>query len=137
VATEESGSGRPAAAPGLLTSLRNLAANAVAILRTRLELLGTEVEEESLRLAQLAFWGLVAILFLTFSLIMLTLLVVVLFWDTHRVMVVALLAVGYLGAGLAVGFWVRSRLRSGSKLFSASLAELAKDHEQLTSRHVP
>lgn len=136
MATEESATG-PDAAPGLLASLRNLAANAVAILRTRLELLGTEVEEESLRLAQLAFWGLVAILFLTFFLIMLTLLVVVLFWDTHRVMVVALLAVGYLGAGLAVGFWVRSKLRSGSKLFSASLAELAKDHEQLTSRHVP
>jgi uncharacterized membrane protein YqjE len=136
VATEEPGSG-PAAAPGLLASLRNLAADAVAILRTRLELLSAEVEEESLRVARLAFWGLVALLFLAFSLVMLTLLVVVLLWDTHRVMVVALLAVGYLGVGLAIGFWVRSKLHSGSKLFSASLAELAKDHEQLTSRDVP
>jgi uncharacterized membrane protein YqjE len=136
VATEESRSG-PDAAPGLFASVRGFAANALEVLRTRLELLATELEEESVRLARLAFWGAVALLFLGFSLIMVSLLIVVLFWDTHRVAAIAILALGYLGAGLAIGFWVRGNLRARSKLFSASTAELAKDRDQLSSRHVP
>jgi uncharacterized membrane protein YqjE len=135
VATEEPHAG-PDPAPGLLASLRSLAANAVEILRTRLELLATEVEEEGLRLAQIAFWTLVALLFLTLGLLTFTLLVVVAFWDTHRVLVVALLAASYLGVGIGIGLWVRSRLLAGSKLFAASLAELAKDRDKLTSNHV-
>lgn len=135
MATETPGPG-PGEALGLLASLRRLTANAVDILRTRLALLATEVEEESLRLAQIAFWALVALLFLTLGLITFTLLVVVVFWDTHRVMVVAVLTVLYMGLGIGIGLWVRTRLRAGSKLFAASLAELAKDREQLVSRDV-
>lgn len=136
MATEEPQPG-PEPAPGLMASLRNLAAHAVAILRTRLDLLATEFQEERLRLAQVAFWSVLALVFLSVAVVMFTLLIVVVFWDTHRVTVVALLAVGYLVLGLGIGFWVRSRLRSKSPLFSASLAQLAKDHEQLNSRHVP
>jgi uncharacterized membrane protein YqjE len=134
VGTEEQQPGSDPA-PGLLASLRSLAANAVGILRTRLELLGTEVEEESLRLAQLAFWALVALLFLTLGLFTFTLLVVVLFWDTHRVMAASLLTALYLMAGIGIGLWVRARLHAGSNLFSASLAELGKDRDKLTSGH--
>ena len=135
MAIEPPGPG-PNEAPGVLASLRRLTATAVDILRTRLELLAAEVQEEGLRLAQIAFWALLALFFLVLGAIMLTLLVVVLFWDTHRIMVVALLAAVYVGVGLAIGFWVRTKLRAGSKLFSASLAALAKDHEHLTSRDV-
>lgn len=135
MATQTQGPG-PSEAPGLLASLRRLTTTAVEILRTRLELLGAEVQEESLRLAQIAFWGLLALFFLVLGVIMLTLVVVVVFWDSHRVMVVALLATAYLGAGLALGVWVRTKLRAGSKLFSASLAELAKDREQLKAPNV-
>ena len=136
MATEEPGSG-PAAAPGLLASLRNLAANAVAILRTRLELLATEVEEESLRLARIAFWLMVAVVFLMLGLMTFTLLAIVLFWDTYRVSVIIVLTVVYFGVSIGLASWVRSRLHERPKLFSASLAEFAKDHDQLTSRHVP
>lgn len=128
---------RPDQAPGLLASLRSLATTAVDILRTRLALLAAEVEEESLRLARLAFLALVALLLLTLGLLAFTLLLVVLFWDTHRVLVVGLLTALYLGGAIAIALYVRSGLRGGSKLFSASLAELDKDREKLTSRHVP
>ena len=135
MATETPGSG-PNEAPGLLAALRRLATTTVDILRTRLELLAVEVEEESLRLAQIAFWGLLALFFIMLAAIMLTLLVVVLFWDSHRVTVICLLAAAYAGIAVAIGFGVRQKLRAGSKLFSASLAELAKDREQLKSRDV-
>jgi uncharacterized membrane protein YqjE len=121
----------PSEAPGLLASLRRLAATTVDILRTRLELLAVELQEEGLRLAQIAIMAVVALFFLVLGVIMLTLLLVVLFWETHRVMVVALLAAGYLGLGVAIAFGARSRLRTGTKLFAASLAELSKDRERL------
>ena len=130
---EESG---PDAAPshGLLASLRNLVATAVGILQTRLELLATEVEEERLRLLQIALWAVIAVFLLALGILTLTLFVVILFWDTHRVLVTGLLAVLYLVLGAAIGLAARSKARAKSKLFSASLAELAKDREQLTLR---
>ncbi len=118
--------------PGLLQSLRNLAATLVALLQTRLELLGTELEEERLRLAQVLLWSGVALAFLVLGTVMLTLFVVVLFWDTQRVLVSGLLAAVYLALGAAAVMMARSRARARSKLFSASLAELAKDRESLT-----
>ena len=121
-------------APGLLQSLRNFAATLVALLQTRLELLSTELEEERLRLSQALLWACVALAFFVLGVVMLTLFLVVLFWDAHRVLVSGLLAFIYLAIGFAAAFAARDRMRGRSKLFSASLAELAKDREQLTSR---
>lgn len=133
MAAEESGPDA-AQSPGLLASLRNLAATAVEILQTRLELLATEVDEERLRLLQIVFWAFIAIFLLALGVLMLTLFFVILFWDTHRVLVTGLLAALYLMLAVAIGLAVRSRARAKSKLFLASLAELAKDRERLTSR---
>jgi len=120
--------------PGLLQSLRNFAATLVALLRTRLDLLATELEEERLRLARALLWGCVALVFLVLGVVMLTFFVVALFWDTHRVLVSGLLALIYLAIGVAAALVARSRAQARSKLFSASLAELTRDREQLTSR---
>jgi uncharacterized membrane protein YqjE len=137
VATQASGHRPEPAPPGLLASLRSLVATAVDVLRTRLALLATEVEEESLRLARLLFLGLIALLLLTLGLITFSLLIVIVFWDTHRVLAAGLLTALYLGGAVGIALFVRSGLRAGSRLFSASLAELDKDREKLASRHVP
>ena len=127
--------GAPAGqAPGLLQSLRNLLATLVALLQTRLELLATEVEEERLRIGQVLLWSCVALVFLVLGAVMLTLFLVVLFWDTHRVLVSGLLALSYLAIGVAAARMARSKAQARSRLFSASLAELGKDREHLTSR---
>ncbi|MBI2294605.1 MAG: phage holin family protein [Betaproteobacteria bacterium] len=120
--------------PGLVQSLRRLAATLVALLQTRLELLATELEEERVRLVQVLLWGCIALAFLLLGVVMLTLFVVVLFWDTHRVLVSGLLALTFLAIGLAAAAVARSRARARSRLFSGSLAELANDREQLTPR---
>lgn len=120
--------------PGLVQSLRRLAATLVALLQTRLELLANELEEERVRLVQVLLWGCIALAFLLLGVVMLTLFVVVLFWDTHRVLVSGLLALTFIAIGLAAVAVARSRARARSRLFSASLAELANDREQLTPR---
>ena len=135
MAVKESGPGT-AQSPGLFASLRNLAATLVATAQTRLELLSTEVEEERLRLLQLLLTAFIAVFFSALGIVMLTLAVATLFWDTHRVLVMILFAVLYLGIGAIFGLVVRSRARGKSKLFSASIAELAKDRQQLASPDV-
>ena len=135
MAAKESGPGA-APSPGLLVSLRNLAATLVAVVKTRLELLSTEVEEERLRLLQLLLAASVALFFSALGIIMLTLFVVVLLWDDHRVLVTILFAVLYLGIGAIFALVARSKAREKSRLFSTSIAELAKDRQQLASTDV-
>ena len=135
MAAKESGPGA-APSPGLLVSLRNLAETLVAVVQTRLELLSTEVEEERLRLLQLLLAASVALFFSALGIIMLTLFVVVLLWDDHRVLVTILFAVLYLGIGAIFALVARSKAREKFRLFSTSIAELAKDRQQLASTDV-
>jgi uncharacterized membrane protein YqjE len=127
------GTGPGAAAPGgIVQSLRNLAATALQIVQTRLELLATELEEERLRLLQIVFWGMAALFFLVFALGMLTLLLIAAFWDTHRVAVIAWLGVLYFVLGAAAALYVRSMISTRRGLFSTSIGELRKDRDELT-----
>lgn len=122
--------------PGLLASLRALAANAVGLLRTRFELLAAELEEERLRVTQIVFFGALALVFCVLGVLLLTLFLILLFWDTHRLLVTGMLAAGYLGIAAGLGLAARGKARAKSTLFSASLAELAKDRDRLASTDV-
>lgn len=112
---------------GLLASLRNLLATAVAVLQTRLELFATEVEEEKIRLAAVLWYGLVAFFFLGFGVVFLALTLTVLLWDSHRLVVLALATALFLVVGLIALAIARRQVRAGSRLFASSLAELAQD----------
>src|SRR3954470_15257942 len=85
--------------PGLLASLRRLGSTAVELLRTRFELIATEFEEERARVTRLVVFCAVAAFFLSLGVITLTLFVIVLAWDTHRVLATGILALVYLGLG--------------------------------------
>lgn len=121
-------------ATGLLASLRRLLATGADILHTRLELLSVELEEGGGHLRALLLYALVALFFLGFGLLLLTLFVVVLFWDTHRVSVLGGITVVYLAIGAGAALMFRHRLKTRPRLFAATLAELDKDRERLTSR---
>lgn len=130
MAGEPSGTG----GTGLLDSLRNLAVTLVAVIHTRLEILSTEIEEEKLRIAQQVLLAAVALFFFGLGVLLSTLFVVLLFWDTHRLAVAGLLAAAFLGVGAIAALVFRSRARGKKALFAASLSELAKDQQQLKRR---
>ena len=119
---------------GILQSLRNLAATLVALLQTRLELLVTELEEERLRLLQLLLWAAGALFFLGIGILLLTVLLVAVFWDSYRITAIVVLAGIFFAAGIGMAIGVRNRMHVRSRLFSASLDELARDKDQLTTR---
>jgi uncharacterized membrane protein YqjE len=119
---------------GIVQSLRNLAATLVAVFHTRFELLVTEIEEERVRLLELLLWAAAALFCLGVTVLLLVLLLIALFWDTHRIAAIATLAAVFLAAGVGIAAGVRDRMHARSRLFSASLDEIARDKDQLTPR---
>jgi uncharacterized membrane protein YqjE len=121
-----------APAGGLLVSLQRLLTTLLDIAHTRVAIVSTEYEEERERIRELVIFGLGAMFFVSLGVVLLTLFVVMLFWETHRLYVMGGFAVLYLGLGVAAGISLRHRLKSRPRLFATTLAELAKDRDQLT-----
>lgn len=118
---------------GLLGSLKNLAATLIAIAQTRLQLLANEIQEEGLRLRQLALLAIIAVFFFACGVLLLTLLVIVVFWDSNRLLAIGGFTTLYLVIGIALAIEVRRRAAARSRLFEASLGELKKDRERLSA----
>ena len=94
-----------------------------------------EMEEERFRVGQMLFYGGIALLFIGLTILLLTVFIVVAFWDTYRLMAIGGLAAVYFTAGMLAMGALRTLARQRSRLFTASLAELAKDRAQLASHH--
>ena len=121
-----------APAGGLLASLQRLLATLLDIVQTRVAIVATEFEEERVRLRELVVFGFVALFFVNLGIVLFTLLVVMLFWESHRLYVMGGFALLYLGVGIVAGMSLRHRLKSRPRLFATTLAELSKDRDQLT-----
>ena len=122
----------PQAGSGLAGSIRRLLATLTELASTRLELLANELYEERLRLERMLLYFFVALFCIGLGVLLLTLLVVALLWDEHRLLALGGLGSLFLCAGLlvAVRLYRLSQVRTG--LFSQSLAELGKDRERLS-----
>lgn len=119
---------------GLLESLTRFASNFVAIAHTRLDLLSTDLEEERAHVFSLLVSVLAALFFIGVAVVLATILLVAAFWDTHRLLVLGLLAGFFLAVGLAAAGLALHKARTKPRLFAASLSELNKDRQQLITR---
>ncbi len=120
-------------AEGLLNSLKNLTVTLIAIIHTRLELLSTDLEEGRERLISLLAIIFVSLFCLCFGAVLLTLLIVVIFWDTHRLLALGTLTGLFIAAGAILSIMALRALKSMPRMFEASLAELIKDHQEIDS----
>lgn len=124
----------PGGSKGLLESLAALAATLVAIAHTRLDLLSADLEEDRERVLSLLVLTLAALFCLGVGVVLATILIVVAFWDTHRVLALSGLAGFFLAVGMAAWIFAMHKARTKPRLFAASLSELLKDRQQLVSR---
>lgn len=120
---------------GLMESVKRLLNTLAAIAATRLELLANELQEERLRLTQMFLFALFGLFCFGLGILLLTVFIVVLFWDTQRLGVVGGLSVFFFIVAGLMALSLRNKARARSKLFSASLAELSKDREYLGGSH--
>jgi uncharacterized membrane protein YqjE len=127
------GPGAPEAST-LLESIKRLGRTFVALLHTRLEILGTEWEEERIRFGRLIILAVtVAFLFNAALLLGVGWLVAAL-WERYGHATMGVLAVVLLAAAIGLFLYARGNIKTRPKPFSATIAELAKDRERLTGR---
>ena len=127
-------SNKPGSGLGLFDSAKALVGTLAALAHTRLELLSTELQEEIGRVALLLLWGAMALFFVFLGIIFLALVILIFFWDDHRVLVASLLAVVFIVLAVVAGAAAWRQIAAKPRPFDASLSELGKDREQLSSR---
>lgn len=119
---------------GLPGTLRALGATLLALVGARVELIAIELQEETERARQKLVLVVLAALFLAMGLLLAAFLVVVLFWETHRM----LAAGGVTSLYLGIGGWALVRLREMSRNsappFAITISEFANDLRLLRGR---
>jgi uncharacterized membrane protein YqjE len=65
---------------------------------------------------------------------MLILLLVLLLWDSYRIVSIVVIAGAFLGLGIFTAIRVRNLAEGRPRLLSTSLDQLSKDKEQVTPR---
>jgi len=104
----------------MFQTLRDLAGN-------RVELFLIELKEERARMFEALILTAAGIVFALLTLVMVTLTILVLFWDTHRLLVSTMLTAGYAVTATVAFMKLRSRLQHW-EAYSATLEEFKKDH---------
>ena len=123
----------PETSPGLMASIRQLVSTLASIVSTRLELLANELQVERLRLLRMLILVLSALFSFGMAALLLVAYVVVLFWDDHRLAAIGVLGAMFFALGALLAWLLRNQART--RLFSDSLAELAKDRQHLDADH--
>ncbi|MCC5882445.1 MAG: phage holin family protein [Halomonas sp.] len=117
----------------LFTVCKRLLASLVATGETRLRLAVLELEEERARVVTLLLLMGLSLVLMLLGLTMLALLVVVLFWDTHRLAGIGISALVLLGGGIGTAL-LGIRLARRHTLLKETLAQLALDRHLLEER---
>ncbi|MDO9072881.1 MAG: phage holin family protein [Rubrivivax sp.] len=122
----------PPATGGLFESLRRLLATTLGIAQVRLELFGTELEAEKLRLFDALWRAALGLLLLGVALVLAVGFVLMLFWEGYRLPALAVTTLFFVAAGAALLVRARALLRAGEGgPFVLSLGELQRDRDGL------
>lgn len=126
------------AGPGLFDSLKRALDSLLQLGQLRLELFGTELEAEKLRLFDALWKAALGLLLLGLAAVMALGFVVLLLWDGYRLAAIGVLTL-LLGGG---GAWFLSRARQQLQSdeggpFAMSLGELRRDRANLQPRPNP
>ena len=115
----------------LAESVARLAATLLAIVQNRVDLMATEIEEESLRYVSYLMLSLAAMFCLGIAIVLGVLLAVVLYWDSHRIAILSVLMTLFAIMGIAIALRVRTQFRLKPKLLGHTMTELSRDAELL------
>jgi uncharacterized membrane protein YqjE len=121
-----------APAGGLRQALARAGGSLLGLVRTRLELASVEYLEARERTLTRLVLTAVSVIAFAFALLMASALVVVLFWDTHRIAALVAVILGYVAIGAGAWWRLSVESRSAPKPFAATLAELERDGQWLS-----
>lgn len=121
----------PQASSSLASRTRGWLGTALALAHNRLALFSVETREELHRLGSLLFFGAIAVLALGVGLVFFAVCITILLWDTQRILALAVCTATFMTLGCVAAWQTYRLLRQGSRLWQASLEELAQDRERL------
>ena len=116
---------------GLLQSAQSLLAGLLALARTRLELFGTELQEELTRLFLALIAAVSVLLLAAFGIGFAALAAVFSLSPEHRALAAAGIGVSFLVGAFAAAWAMRRLMQDRPRAFAASLSELERDREAL------
>jgi len=119
---------------GLFQSLSNFAGTLIAIGHTRLQLLTTELQEEVRQVGAILLWAFVAAFTALLGLFLASLVVIFAFWETHRIAASLAMIGMFVAMAIFAALVLRKKLRDKPPMLDDTLAELAKDRDNLKSR---
>ncbi len=120
--------------PGLFSSVKRLLNTALAGVENRIELFLVELREERIRIFEVLLLGFAAAVLGFMALLVVTVTLVVIFWDSARVPVLVVLSAGYCLATGGLVWRLRIRLQRWSS-FSTTLEEIKKDRACLDEKN--
>ena len=115
----------------MLGSVRELARTLLSFAETRARIAATELEEQVARLAEILVWAAAALFFSGIAVVFIAILIVLLFWDSNRLLAAGLLAALFVSVGTGAALIARRLLRERPPLLAATLAELERDRDTL------
>ncbi len=111
----------------LLGGLVRVAATGVAILGTRLSLVAIETEQQIRLLTRVACLTVGAALAAGFALFFMSALMIVIFWESHRVLATALVSLGFSAMALILLIYASHLRRSRPQWLASSIHEITQD----------
>lgn len=118
---------------GILRNMVRMAGALLAIFHTRVELFTVELQEEAQRLLSYFILSLVALFCVMMTFLLGIFLVIVLFWDSYRILAISGLLVFFGGAAVLIAIGIRSSYRKKPRMLAYTRGEIAKDIERLKS----
>ena len=116
---------------GLLRSARSLLEGLLALARTRLELFGTELQEQLTRLFFTLIGAMIVLALAALGAGFLGLALLIALSEEYRALAAVTMGIAFLGLAFAAAWSLRRLTFEKPPAFSASLAELQRDREAL------
>ena len=119
----------PASAPS--STVRSTVRTLLSFAETRARLAANEFEEQLLRLLEVAAWAVAAVFFFAIAVLLVCLFIVLVFWDSNRILAAGLIAGLFVAGGGVSVLMGRSCLAARPKFLAATLAEFEKDRQRM------
>ena len=122
--------------PGLFLSLRQFGSVLLSVLHTRVDLATVEIGEQAQQVLKLALIAVGAVVCLASAFFFLMVFLIIVFW-AHKILVVGLILLFYLGTAIILGATARKMIESWPPFLGQTLLELRKDAELLQRQRYP
>jgi uncharacterized membrane protein YqjE len=119
---------------GLLQSVVRMGGSLLGALQVRSELLTTEIDEEIQRGAKVLLLGFATLLAAILGLLVAGLVIVIVFWDTHRTAAALGVLFAFVATAVGCGLALRREVRHRPRFLGATRDELARDVDRIRRR---